>query len=158
MVVNQVDPAALEVLQLAFFAGVAANQQVRAALEAKGFAGLREAHGYIVQHLLASPRSVGELARLLGISQQAVSKSIAELARNRYVEDAPSPDARVRKLRLSRRGKAAVQAARELRRAQEQALIAHTGEEQYRQARQVLLAALEALGALDAVRERKLRP
>src|SRR5262245_44582702 len=117
MVVNQVedpleqtplDPAALDLLQLGLFAGMAANQTLRERLAARGVRGVRDSHGFIIQHLLRGPHSASELAELLGISQQAVSKSLAELARWKLVQPAPSADRRVRKLRLSARGRAVV--------------------------------------------------
>jgi DNA-binding MarR family transcriptional regulator len=155
---DKLDPNALDLLQLAQFAGMAANQAVRARLEAKGFEGLRDSHGFIVQHLLRAPQSISELAVQLGITQQAVSKSVAELARNGYVQNARSDDARVRKLRLSPRGRAAVQAARACRRELDAELRAMSGEAAYAHAKQVLLAALERLDALEPIRQRKVRP
>jgi DNA-binding MarR family transcriptional regulator len=155
---ENLDPTALDLLQLAQFAGMAANQAVRARLEAKGFEGLRDSHGFIVQHLLRAPQSISELAALLGITQQAVSKSVAELARNGYLQNVRSDDARVRKLRLSPRGRAAVQAARACRRELDAELSATAGETAYAHAKQVLLAALERLDALEPIRQRKVRP
>ncbi|HKP56564.1 MAG TPA: winged helix-turn-helix domain-containing protein [Polyangiales bacterium] len=167
MVVNQVedpldqtplDPAALDLLQLGLFAGMAANQKLRERLAASGVRGVRDSHGFIIQHLLRGPHSASELAELLGISQQAVSKSLAELARWKLVQPAPSDDRRVRKLRLSARGRAVVTTSRTLRRELEAELIDACGEQAYAQAKSVLLTALDALGALPAIRERKLRP
>lgn len=155
---EQLDPAALDVLQLAQLAGLAANQAVRARLEAKGFVGLRDSHGFIVQHLLREPQSISELAVHLGITQQAVSKSVAELARNGYVQDVRSDDARVRKVRLSPRGRAAVQAVRAYRRELDAELSSAAGAAAYADAKQVMLAALERLGALEPIRQRKVCP
>jgi DNA-binding MarR family transcriptional regulator len=157
-VTGELDPESLDVLQLAQFAGMAANEAVRARLDAKGFSGLRDSHGFIVQHLLREPQSISALAALIGITQQAVSKSVAELAHNGYVQDVPSDDARVRKLRLSPRGRAAVQAARACRRELDAELSASAGPEAYAHAKQVLLAALERLHALEPIRQRKVRP
>jgi DNA-binding MarR family transcriptional regulator len=153
-----VDPAELDLMYLAHFVGLATNAAVRGHLETKGFRELRDSHGFIIQHLLRGPHSIGELAGLLGITQQAVSKSVAQLARNGYVQDAPSDDARVRKLRLSARGRSLVQATRTLRRDLEVKLSAKVGEAEYKQAKSVLLAALNQLDAVDAIRERKVRP
>lgn len=155
---EKLDPAALDLLQLAQLAGMAANQAVRARLEARGFGGLRDSHGFIVQHLLRAPHSISELAAQLGITQQAVSKSVAELARNGYVQDVRTDDARVRKLRLSPRGRAAVQAVRSHRAELDAELSAATGATAYAHAKQVLLEALERLDALEAIRQRKVRP
>jgi DNA-binding MarR family transcriptional regulator len=155
---EQLDPSALDLLQLAQLAGLAANHAVRARLEAKGFVGLRDSHGFIVQHLLRGPQSISELAAHLGITQQAVSKSVAELGRNGYVQDVRSDDARVRKLRLSPRGRAAVRAVRAYRRELDTELSADAGETAYAHAKQVLLAALARLEALEPIRQRKVRP
>jgi DNA-binding MarR family transcriptional regulator len=152
------DPAKLDLLQLALFAGMAANDAVRARLEKKGFTGLRDSHGFIIQHLLRAPQSISELAGHLGITQQAVSKSVAELSRNGYVQDVPSSDARLRKLRLSARGKSAVQASRTCRRELEAELASRAGAAELQHAKQVLLMALERLDALEPIRQRKVRP
>jgi DNA-binding MarR family transcriptional regulator len=152
------DPADLDLFQLALFAGMAANDAIRARLEHKGFLGLRDSHGFVVQHLLREPQSIGELAAQLGITQQAVSKSVAELARNGYVQDAPSSDGRVRKLRLSPRGKSMVQFTRSCRREVEAQLAERVGKSTYDQAKQVILAALDQLDALGPIRHRKVRP
>jgi DNA-binding MarR family transcriptional regulator len=155
---EELDPAALDLLQLAHFAGLAANQMVRARLEAKGFKGLRDSHGFIVQHLLRAPQSISELAAHLGITQQAVSKSVAELARNKYVQNVRTDDARVRKLRLSPRGRAAVEEVRAQRRELDAGLSTAAGATAYAHAKQVLLQALERLDALEPIRQRKVRP
>ena len=155
---EELDPAALDLLQLAQLAGLAANQAVRARLEAKGFEGLRDSHGFIVQHLLRAPQSISELAAHLGITQQAVSKSVAELARNKYVQNVRTDDARVRKLRLSPRGRAAVGAVRTYRRELDAELSTAAGATAYTHAKRVLLQALERLDALEPIRQRKVRP
>lgn len=152
------DPTELDLMYLAQFLGMAVNAAVREHMDKKGFDGLRESHGFVVQHLLRGPHSISELASLIGITQQAVSKTVAEMARNEYVEDAPSEDARVRKLRLSARGRAAVQATRTFRRKLEAELASHAGQAEFQRAKRVLLGALEHLGAVDAIRQRKVRP
>jgi DNA-binding MarR family transcriptional regulator len=119
---------------------------------------LRDSHGFLIQHLLRGPHTISQLAAQLGVTQQAVSKSVAELARNKYVEDLRSDDARVRRLRLSPRGRAAVQAVRVYRQELDAELSAVTGATAYAHAKQVLLAALERLDALEPIRQRKVRP
>jgi DNA-binding MarR family transcriptional regulator len=152
------DPAELDLLQLALFAGMAANCAVRARLDKKGFVALRDSHGFIIQHLLREPQSISELAAQLGVTQQAVSKSVAELSRNGYVQNVPSSDARVRKLRLSARGRSAVRASRACRKELEAELAARAGAARFEQAKQVLLIALDRLDALEPIRHRKVRP
>lgn len=152
------NPADIDLLQLALFAGMAANQAVRARLEHKGYADVRDSHGFIIQHLLREPQSISELAALIGITQQAVSKSVAELARGGYVQDLPSADARVRKLQLSQRGKSLVRVTRDARKKLEAELAEKVGNAAYQQAKHTILAALEQLDALEPIRQRKVRP
>jgi DNA-binding MarR family transcriptional regulator len=158
MIAKPVEPARLDLAQLALFVGMAANERVLARLTERGFVGLRTSHGFIVQHLLRGPQAVGQLATLLGVTQQAASKTIAELSRLGYVEDIPSADARVRTLRLSARGRAAVRAARACRSETERELGAAVGAGELEKARRVLVLALEQLGGSAAIRGRRVRP
>ncbi|HVY29206.1 MAG TPA: MarR family transcriptional regulator [Polyangiaceae bacterium] len=120
-----------------------------------GYGDLRESHGYLVQHLLRGPHSVGQLAKLLGVSQQAVSKTVAELSRAGYLEAAVGDDARVRLVQLSRRGQAAVSATRRLRERLEASLRKRLGTHRSQQLHHSLLELLEELGGVTAVRERR---
>ena len=43
-----------------------------------GFRGVRESHGYVIQHLIESERTITELAKRMEITQQATSKIVAE--------------------------------------------------------------------------------
>jgi len=122
-----IDLEQLPLSHLAHFVGVFANRQVLVEMKRKGYGDLRESHGYLVQHLLRGPHSVGELSKLLGISQQAVSKTALELTRAGYLESEPGDDARVKWLRLSARGHASVKAARRIRDQVEQRLAARLG-------------------------------
>src|SRR4051794_10234323 len=60
-----------------------------AVLEALHGTGLRHGHGYLVQRLLVAPATATELAADLGISQQAVSKTLKELLALGIVEGFP---------------------------------------------------------------------
>jgi DNA-binding MarR family transcriptional regulator len=153
-----ITPDTLELTQLAFFVGAAANSWVLEQLQRAGGGALRQSHGYIVQHLIEAPRAVGELAGLLGISQQAVSKSLAELDRAGVIENVASPDGRVRRVRLSARGVESVQASRALRRKLERRLVRRCGGDAVAAAKRVLQRALEELGGVEAVKQRRVRP
>jgi DNA-binding MarR family transcriptional regulator len=143
----------------ALFAGLALNEQVAERLRAAGFEDVRFSHGFVFQHLVPGPLPVGELARRMGVSQQAASKAAAELERLGYVERAPDPaDARVRRLALSARGRDAVAAGRVARAEVAEALGAALGRERTTALRAALLDALEAAGGLDAVRARRVPP
>ena len=84
----ELDPAQLDVVLAALFAGLALNERVTERLHADGFEDVRFSHGFVFQHLVPGPLAVGELARRMGVSQQAASKAAAELERLGYVERA----------------------------------------------------------------------
>jgi DNA-binding MarR family transcriptional regulator len=143
----------------ALFAGQAVAEVVRGRLEARGFAGLRFSHGFLVQRLLEDEQSIAALAAALGVTQQAVSKTVSELERLGYVHRRPAPrDARVRLVALTDRGRAAVEAAREERAAVEAALRERVGPRRVAAATRVLREVLELHGAAAAVRTRRVRP
>ncbi len=120
---------------------------------------LRYSHGFLFQQLVDGPRPVGEVAANLGVTSQAVSKSAGELERLGYVERAPDrTDARVRRIGLTARGLAAVQAARDIRAAINAELSQALGQRTVRSAARALLAALDARGAMSEVGGRRLRP
>ena len=154
---TRVDPAQLDIASLGFFLGLRVNELVLEKGTAAGFRGMRESHGYIVQHLIESERSITELARRMNVSQQAASKSIAELAKHGVVESRPAADRRTRRTRLSKRGWEAVRFSRQSRQAIEARLERTVGAKSYRDARATLIACLDALGGLSRVRTRRIR-
>src|SRR3954449_2950266 len=77
---------------------------------------VRYAHGFLFQQLVEGPRPVGEIAGNLGVTSQAVSKMVRELEALGYVERVAAPeDARVRRVGLTARGRAVIQAGRDVR-------------------------------------------
>jgi DNA-binding MarR family transcriptional regulator len=154
-----VDPADLDIGTLAMLTGIATSEHAQAILEDRGFNGLRVSHGYVFQHLIDARPTIGELADQLDMTQQGASKIVAELAALGYVERiADEQDARIRRVALSKRGKAAVSASRKARADAEAALAAACGAGRLRTARTVLLAALENAGGIESVRQRRVRP
>src|ERR1700759_2619656 len=117
-----IDLAQLELTYLAFFVGSLANTWWQDELKRSGGFQLRQSHGYLIQHLLEGPRAIGELASLLGVTQQAVSKSVAELEQAGMIESVASSDARVRRVRLTEVGERGVRSARSARRKLERRL------------------------------------
>jgi DNA-binding MarR family transcriptional regulator len=141
------------------FAGQAIAEVVRRRIEARGFAGLRFAHGFLVQRLVEDEQSIAALAAVLDVTQQAISKTVAELERLGYVRRRPDPrDARVRLVALTDRGRAAVAAAREERAAVEAELRDALGPRRVAAATRVLREALDLHGGAAAVRTRRVRP
>lgn len=150
-----IDLQTLAVSHLAQFVGVFANGHVLAEMKRAGFGDLRESHGYLIQHLLEGARSVGELSKLLGVSQQAVSKTVSELTRAGYLESEPGEDARVRLVRLSSRGHACVVASRRIREKLERRLGARLGTRRAALLRAALVELLQELGGTEAVVARR---
>jgi DNA-binding MarR family transcriptional regulator len=92
------------------------NARMMDGLRERGHARLRYSHGFLFQQLVEGARPVGEIAANLGVTSQAVSKSVRELEALGYVSRSADPrDARVRRVALTSRGRDAVEAAREIR-------------------------------------------
>jgi DNA-binding MarR family transcriptional regulator len=139
-------------------AGRLVSARILRELHAAGWSDLRESDGYVFQHLLAGRVTVGELAGRLGVSQQAASKTVADLESRGYVARRPSPeDARIRLVTLTARGRRAVDRSRRLRTAiaaEVTAVAEDAGEERFTAALEAVLA---HLGGAEALRDRSLR-
>jgi DNA-binding MarR family transcriptional regulator len=147
----------LDLGYLALFVGMWVNERVMEGIHAAGFKGLRHAHGYVFQHLLGGPRSISELATLLEVTQQAASKTVAELEQLGFIEQTASEDARVRRVRLSARGLAAVEKSRALRAGLQERFERSYGKRAVEDARKLLAQVLASLGGAEAVRSRRVR-
>ncbi|MEY4515189.1 MAG: hypothetical protein RLZZ450_7311 [Pseudomonadota bacterium] len=145
----------LDLAQLSLFVGQRADALVLARLHARGFTGLRISHGYLIQHVVQSERSITELAARMGVTQQAASKAVRELVELGYLELVAGRDARQRMVKLSVRGREALACARKLRGDVERRLLRGQSEGAVRAARSVLSAMLEQLGGTQAVHRRK---
>jgi DNA-binding MarR family transcriptional regulator len=151
-------PEALDLGHLALFVGLAMNDMVMQAMKRAGFESLRQSHAFVIQHLIGGPRAIGELAQLLGVTQQAVSKFIRELESASYVEAIASEDARVHRVQLSARGRACIKASRASRAQLEQNLSSKYGVTELAQAKKLLALVLDEFGGSDAVYRRGVRP
>jgi DNA-binding MarR family transcriptional regulator len=141
------------------FAGWAMADEIQRRLAAAGFDDVRFNDGVVNQHLIAGPLTIGALAERLGVSQQATSKSVADLERRGYVERTPDPDdARARLVGLTERGQGVIAAAREQRAALVAELAERLGERRVESARRLLLGVVAELGGAAAVRGRRVRP
>ena|SRR5690242_16804652 len=143
---------------LSLFLGLRVNQLVMERMRAAGFQQVRESHGYLVQHLIDSDRTITELARRMEITQQATSKAVAELVTLGVLELIVGSDRREKTVRLSNRGWTLVRLGRRVRRGIERRLIRIAGREEYGQAISVLTACLDALGGTERVRSRRVLP
>ena len=153
------EPADADFSLAALFAGWALADEVQRRIAADGLDDLRFADGVVFQHLVAGPRTIGSLAERLGVTQQAASKAVADLERRGYVRrDADPSDGRARRVALTERGDAAIEAGRRHRAAVEVELAERLGPRRVEAARRTLVDALEAFGGAAAVRGRRVRP
>ncbi|MFG2193522.1 MarR family winged helix-turn-helix transcriptional regulator [Streptomyces sp. NPDC048639] len=156
---QDVEPHELDTGTLALFVGFAAAGAVQDELSARGFGDLRFSHGYVFQHLIDGQPTVGELADRLDMTQQGASKAVAELERLGYAERVPDDrDARIRRVRLTARGREGVEAARTARAELDDRLAARFGKRKLAEHRTLLAGILDGLGGAAAVRRRDVRP
>ncbi|WP_055492638.1 MarR family winged helix-turn-helix transcriptional regulator [Streptomyces sp. TP-A0356] len=90
------------------------TQRIHDGVVARGFEGLRPAHGFAFARLAPDGATVTELAAHLGVTKQAASQLVDEIVRKGYAERRPHPgDARARLVVLTERGRACTRAAEE---------------------------------------------
>ncbi|MEU9470892.1 MarR family winged helix-turn-helix transcriptional regulator [Streptomyces avermitilis] len=90
------------------------TQRIHDGVVARGFEGLRPAHGFAFSRLAPDGATATDLAAHLGVTKQAASQLVDEMERKGYVERRPHPgDARARLVVLTERGWACTRAAEE---------------------------------------------
>ncbi|MCX5047097.1 MULTISPECIES: MarR family winged helix-turn-helix transcriptional regulator [unclassified Streptomyces] len=90
------------------------TQRIHEGVVARGFEGLRPAHGFAFARLAPDGATVTELAAHLGVTKQAASQLVDEIVRKGYAERRAHPvDARARLVVLTERGWACTRAAEE---------------------------------------------
>lgn len=147
----------LDLSHLSFFLGLRVNELVMERALKAGFKGVRESHGYVIQHLIESERTITELAKRMEVTQQAASKMVAELIRLGIVEAVPAQDKRAKRIRLSQRGRRCVQLGRRARTQIDKLLVRAAGRNNYENARSTLLSCLQALGGVERIHTRRIR-
>jgi DNA-binding MarR family transcriptional regulator len=154
-----IDLGGADLSLLSLFAGWALADELQRRLADDGFADLRFADGFVFQRLVPGPATIGALAAAGGVTQQAASKAVADLERRGYVRREPDPaDGRARQVALTPRGRAVVEAGRRHRSALDDELAQRLGPRRVAAARRLLADAVEALGAGERVRGRRVRP
>jgi DNA-binding MarR family transcriptional regulator len=157
-VTSSFDPADADLSLVSLFAGWAMAGEVQRRLAADGHEELRFADGFVFQHLVGGPVTIGVLAERLGVTQQAASKSVADLERRGYVARRPDPaDARARLVALTPRGRDAIERARVHRAALVGELAGRLGPRRVEAARRLLLDIVAVLGGEPALRTRQVR-
>lgn len=157
--------AILGIGYLGLFLGQRMNEVIIAQSRRRGFPRMRESYGYVIQHLVGKDgrvaRTGSELARRMGVSQQAASKAVAELVRLGVVCIAPPPDGadrRAKLLQLTDIGWRGVTEARRARERLERQLEKKLGSVRYASIRAALRECLELMGGVKRIRNRQLRP
>ncbi|GAB2787474.1 MarR family winged helix-turn-helix transcriptional regulator [Streptomyces chlorus] len=90
------------------------TQRIHEGVVARGFEGLRPAHGFAFARLAPDGATVTDLAAHLGMTKQAASQLVDELVRKGYAERRTHPtDARARLVVLTESGWACTRAAEE---------------------------------------------
>lgn len=90
------------------------TQRIHEGVVARGFEGLRPAHGFAFARLAADGATATDLAVHLGVTKQAAGQLVDEIVRKGYAERRPHPgDARARLVVLTERGWACTRAAEE---------------------------------------------
>jgi DNA-binding MarR family transcriptional regulator len=99
----------------ALYVGHAFNDEMLVRLAEAGHSRLRFGHRMLFQQLRDGERSIGELATAMGVTQQAISKTVSELEELGYLQRQPGEDARVRLVGLTPAAEDALSAARDAR-------------------------------------------
>ncbi|WP_328337625.1 MarR family winged helix-turn-helix transcriptional regulator [Streptomyces violaceus] len=90
------------------------TQRIHEGVVARGFEGVRPAHGFAFARLAPDGATVTDLAVHLGVTKQAASQLVDEMVRKGYAERRAHPgDARARLIVLTARGRACTRAAEE---------------------------------------------
>ncbi|MDT6987282.1 MarR family winged helix-turn-helix transcriptional regulator [Streptomyces lusitanus] len=90
------------------------TRRIHDGVVARGFEGVRPAHGFAFARLAPDGATVTDLAVHLGMTKQAASQLVDELVRKGYAERRPHPeDARARLVVLTESGWACTRAAEE---------------------------------------------
>jgi DNA-binding MarR family transcriptional regulator len=87
-------------------------EAIQAGVQARGFTGLRPAHGFTFARLAPDGASIAEIGEHLGVTKQAASQLVDELLKRGYVKSGPHPrDARAKLITLTDLGWACTRAA-----------------------------------------------
>jgi len=153
------DPADADLSLAALFTGWALADELQRRLTADGYGDSRFADGVVFQHLVTGPVTITTLAERLGVTQQAASKTVADLQRRGYVTRRTDPtDARAKEVVLADRGEQLIAAARKHRATLDKELRKALGATRVEEARRLLVDALTHVGASPALRARAVRP
>jgi len=139
--------------------GAAVDEHVLVALRRAKLRGLRKGHGYVIQRLIVGPSTASEIADLLGVSQQAVSKTVGELVSLGYVrQSVDRRDRRRRQLTLTARGRRAVAVSAAARADLLRDIAEQAGERRFATVQAVLAIIADTLGIAEQIATRSVAP
>jgi DNA-binding MarR family transcriptional regulator len=141
------DATDLDLPTLASLTGPAVERLLLRRIADAGHAGVKPSHGYVIQRLIDSEPTIGELAASLAMTQQGASKQVADLEQLGYAERVTDgADQRIRRVRLTEAGRAMLASGRQAR-ANLQAEVTRTvGAAEVEAAKRVLAAMLRLTG------------
>lgn len=106
------DEDALSVAMLVLRLATQVVDGIQFGLTERGFTDVRPAHGFAFVRISAGNATVVDVAEHLGVTKQAASQLVAQLAQRGYLTREPDPrDGRAQLLQLTARGRACTRAA-----------------------------------------------
>ncbi len=154
---KRIDVKSLDLSYLALFLGQRVNEIVMQRLKRAGFRSVRESHGYVIQHLIDGDRSISDLARRMGVTQQAASKTVAEMIRLGMLEVLPAVDRRAKAIRISTRGWESIRLSRRVRGQLDRRLEGILGAREHQLIKGGLIECLTNLGGVQRIQAHKVR-
>lgn len=154
---KRIDVKSLDLSYLALFLGQRVNEIVMQRLKRAGFRSVRESHGYVIQHLIDGDRSISDLARRMGVTQQAASKTVAEMIRLGMLEALPAVDRRAKAIRISTRGWESIRLSRRVRGQLDRRLEGILGAREHQLIKGGLIECLTNLGGVQRIQAHKVR-
>jgi len=155
---ESIEPGSIDLATLATLAGDLSSEYLLQRMRERGHPFVRTAHGYLIQHLVVGSPTVTELASLMGVTQQAASKSVVELETLGLVQrEGEAGDQRVRRVTLTDAGREVVESGRAARAQLEAKLVDSLGDDALATAKSALAALIDAVGGIDDLRGRRVR-
>jgi DNA-binding MarR family transcriptional regulator len=134
------------------------TDNTRARLHNAGFTDIKKPYGFIFRAIAKDGASINELAALLEVSKQAASKIVDDMTTAGYVtRDEHETDRRSKIVRLSERGRQAMQAARKANQDLETKLEKRVGKTNLEAMRSVL-STFASEGDPTLYKQRRARP
>jgi DNA-binding MarR family transcriptional regulator len=139
--------------------GAAVDAYVLSELRKAKLHGLRRGHSFVIQRVILGPATASEMAESLGVTQQAVSKTVGELVSLGYLrQSVDRNDRRRRPLTLTARGRRAVEVSSSARAALEDRIREAAGQRRLASAKAVAAITAEVLGIAEQLHTRMVQP